>query len=998
MKNIFPNYKVPLLAIAILVLAGGIFTYLDLKTGLFPDITFPKIKVIADAGEQPVDKMLTAVTIPLENALRRTEGLQYIRSTTSRGSCEISVFLDWNMDINTAKAQIESFIQQQKGNILPGTNFSVEKMNPSILPIMGYSVEGNLSQVDLKKIAKYQIKPYLIATPGVADIAVIGGRDKEYQIEVKPDVLKGLGISIKNIQDAVTNSNILQSNGYITDYNRMYLTLTDNSVTNIEDLQNLVVSNSTNRIIQLKDVAEITVSAAKQYVKIIANGKDVPLLAIIKQPEANLIDVNNAIEKKVDELKTRLPKGVKLLPYYKQADFVSQSINSIKDVLWIGLVLALFIVIIFLRSFSASFVVLGTIPVTLSVILIVLDAVGYTFNIMTLGAIAAAVGLMIDDVVIIVEQIHKIREEHPDKPISWCVREAIHYLFPAMVGSSLSTLVIFIPFVMMSGVAGAYFKVMAFTMIIALTCSFFVTWLIVPVLSILFSRSKKVRKKREAKTGWIHQILGKPIIGIAFAAVCILILVFIPSHLPSGFLPEMDEGSIILDFDSPPGTTLEETGKMLTKVNDILKNQPEVEAFSGRLGTQLGFFITEPNRGDYLIKLKDSRSKTTTEIADEIRVKVEAAVPQLVVDFGQVIGDMLGDLMSSVQPIEIKVFGDDKTKLQQISKEIAAEVESVKGTADVFDGIVISGPEISIQPNEPVLSRLGLTVADFQLQLQTQVSGTVASTMIDNAQIINIRIIYPKAYQTSIRDLQNAKILLPNGGSVPISEVAKIETKQGVAELERENQKSMGVITARLNNRDLGSTLAEIKTKLSQNVSLPANYHLEYGGSYQQQQKAFKELLMILIGAVVLVFIVILFLFRRIKVALAIISIAILGVAGCMLSLFLTETPLNVGSYTGIIMIVGIIGENAIFTYRQYQEIEDGRSHKEKIEYAIAARLRPKLMTAFAAIMALLPLALGLGAGAQLHQPLAIAVIGGMLFALPLLLIVLPTILKLIKE
>ncbi len=998
MKNIFSNYKFPLLAIAILLLAGGVFTYLDLKTGLFPDITFPKIKVIADAGEQPVDKMLTAVTIPLENALRRTEGLRYIRSTTSRGSCEISVFLDWDMDINTAKAQIESYIQQQKNNILPGTNFSVEKMNPSILPVMGYSVEGNLSQVDLKKIAKYQIKPYLIATPGVADIGVIGGRDKEYRIELKPDALKALGISIKTIQDAVTNSNVLQSNGYITDYKRMYLTLTDNSVSNIEDLQNLVISNSPNRLVQLKDVAEITVTAANQYVKIIANGKDVPLLAIIKQPNANLIDVNNAIEKKVNELKTQLPKGVTLVPYYKQADFVSTSISSIKDVLWIGLVLALFIVIIFLRSFSASFVVLGTIPVTLSVILIVLDAVGYTFNIMTLGAIAAAVGLMIDDVVIIIEQIHKIREEHEDKSITWCVREAVHYLFPAMVGSSLSTLVIFIPFVMMSGVAGAYFNVMAFTMIIALTCSFFVTWLIVPVLSILFSRSKKVRKKHEPKTEWIHKILGKPAIGIIFAAICILILIFIPSNLPSGFLPEMDEGSIILDFDSPPGTTLEETGKMLQKVNDILKNQPEVEAFSGRLGTQLGFFITEPNRGDYLIKLKDSRTKTTEEVSDEIRTKVEAAVPQLIVDFGQVIGDMLGDLMSSVQPIEIKVFGDDRAKLQQISKQIASEVETVKGTADVFDGIVISGPEILIEPNEAALSKYGLTVADFQLQLQTQISGVVVSTMIDNVQVVDIRIIYPDAYQTSINELQNAKILLPNGGSIPIAEVAKIETKKGVAEVERQNEKNMGVITARLNNRDLGSTLNEIKSKLSKNVSLPANYHIEYGGSYQQQQQAFRELLMILISAVVLVFIVILFLFKRIKIALAIIAIAILGVAGCMLSLFITGTPLNVGSYTGIIMIVGIIGENSIFTYRQYQEIEDDRSHKEKIEYAIAARLRPKLMTAFAAIMALLPLALGFGAGAQLHQPLAIAVIGGMVFALPLLLVVLPTILKIIKE
>tara|TARA_R110002049_G_scaffold290785_1_gene474386 strand:- start:1894 stop:3105 length:1212 start_codon:yes stop_codon:yes gene_type:complete len=403
MKKLHSNYKFPLLAIGILMLVGGIFTYQNLKTGLFPDITFPKIKVIADAGQQPVDKMMTTVTIPLENIMRRTEGLQYIRSTTARGSCEISVFLDWNTDINTAKSQIESFINQSQGSVLPNTVFSVEKMNPSILPVMGYSLEGEgLSQVDLKKIAKYQIKPYLAATPGVSDIAVIGGKDKEFQVVLKPNVIKSLGISIATIQNAIVNSNLLQSNGYITDFNRMYLTLTDNAVYDMDDLQNLVIINSPNRLIRLKDVATIKVSEVKEYIKILANGKNVPIIAVVKQPNANLIEVNNTIEQKVAELSKMLPKGVVLKPYYKQADFVNTSISSIKDVLWIGLVLALFVVILFLRSFSASMVVLFTIPVTLSLTLIVLDVVGYTFNIMTLGAVAAAIGLMIDDVVIII--------------------------------------------------------------------------------------------------------------------------------------------------------------------------------------------------------------------------------------------------------------------------------------------------------------------------------------------------------------------------------------------------------------------------------------------------------------------------------------------------------------------------------------------------------------------------------------------------------------------
>lgn len=999
MKKLHSNYKFPLLAIGILILIGGFFTYQNLKTGLFPDITFPKIKVIADAGQQPVSKMMTTVTIPLENIIRRTEGLQYIRSTTSRGSCEISVFLDWNMDINTAKAQIESFINQSQGSILPNTVFSVEKMNPSILPVMGYFLEGEgLSQVDLKKIAKFQIKPYLAATPGVSDIAVIGGKDKEFQVILKPDVIKSLGISVSVIQNAIINSNVLQSNGYITDFNRMYLTLTDNAIDDIEDLQNLVIINSPNRLIRLKDVANIEVNEVKEYIKILANGKNVPIIAVVKQPNANLIEVNNTIEQKVKELAKILPKGVVLKPYYKQADFVNTSIASIKDVLWIGLVLALIVVILFLRSFSASMVVLFTIPVSLSLTLIILDAIGYTFNIMTLGAVAAAIGLMIDDVVIIIEQIHKIREEHPKEKMDWVAHEAITHLLPAMIGSSLSTLVIFIPFILMTGIAGAYFQVMAFSMVIALSASFLVTWLIVPVLSILFTKNKSVERKHEPKTKWIHSVLGKPIIGIVFLLICVAILIIIPSKLPSGFLPEMDEGSIVLDYNSPSGTTLEETDRMLQIVNGVLDTHPEVEAYSARLGTQMGFFITEPNRGDYLIKLKDKRNTTTTEVSDEIRKRIEEKVPQLTIDFGQVIGDMLGDLMSSVQPIEIKVFGTNVSTLERLSQEIAAVIETVPGTADVNDGIIVAGPSLSIIPNVPKLAQLRMTVADFQLQLQTQIEGTVVSSMIDKEQMVNIRLIYPDASKTSVSDIKNTVILLPDGSSVPINQVATIEMGRGVAQVNRESQKSMGVITARLNNRDLGSTLKDIQSNLTKNISLPAGYSIEYGGAYKEQQKAFKELMMILVSAILLVFIVILFLFRKVKIALAIIIIAVLGVAGSLLSLYLTGTPLNVGSYTGIIMIVGIIGENSIFTYRQYQESDASLSHIEKIEYSIAARLRPKLMTAFAAIMALAPLALGIGAGAQLHQPLAIAVIGGLAFALPLLLIVLPTILKIIKE
>lgn len=990
------KYKFPLLALGVLLLAGGYFSYTHLKTGLFPDITFPKIKVIADAGQQPVDKMMAMVTVPLENIIRRTEGLDYIRSTTSRGSCEISVFLKWKADIDKAKQQIESLMNQVQGELPAGTSLSVEKMNPSILPVMGYSLEGNRSQVELRKIAQYQIKPFLAAVQGVSDIVVVGGRTKEYQIILNPYRLTTLGITPQMIQKAVVDANLLESNGYISDFNRMYLTITDNAVDDLNELKELVLVNSPNRLVRLKDVADIQINEVKEYIKINANGKDVPLIAVIKQPDANLIDVNAGIEDKVNQLKNILPKDVKLIPFYKQADFVNDSIRSIKDVLWIGIALSLIVVILFLRSFSASTVVLVTIPLALSLTLIVMYTFGYTFNIMTLGAIAAAIGLMIDDAVIVVEQVHKIKEDHPQEPLHIVVSKAIRYLLPAMIGSSLSTTVIFIPFILMTGVAGAYFKVLTFTMIIALGCSFFVSWLVLPILYLILP-NRKITHSHHPKTKWIQHIIKRPIYGFGFVAICVVILITVPSKLPSGFLPEMDEGSIVLDFLSPAGSTLEESDRMLQMVDSIVKNQPEVESYSRRLGTQLGFFITEPNNGDYLIQLKKDRKISTEAVSEELREKIESTLPQLTVEFGQVIGDMLGDLMSSVEPIEIKVFGDDRLKIENLSKQIAEVVEKVDGTADVYDGITVAGPDVIIKPNVPLLAQSGLSPSDFQFQLQTQIEGAVISKMLDKEQQVDIRMIYPDALKTSVASLRKSSIILPNGSFKPLQSVASFEIEKGVVEINRENQKMMGVITARLNDRDLGSTLKDIKTQIASNVTLPAGYHIEYAGSYAQQQQAFKELMLILIAAILLVFVVILFLFRNIKIAIAIVLLAGLGVAGCVLGLLITGTPLNVGSYTGIIMIVGIIGENAIFTYLQYQEARRDREHLGSIVYSIASRLRPKLMTAFGTIIAIFPLALGIGTGAQLHQPLAIVVISGLIFALPLLLIVFPTMLKYIK-
>ena len=1017
-QDFFISHKKPLSLVLALIIMGGLFCYSKLQTSLFPEITFPKIKIIADEGLQPVNKMMVTVTKPLENAIKQVPDLKTVRSTTSRGSCEISAYMSWDADIDLAQQRIQTSIDQIKNDLPADVNISVAKMNPSILPVSGYTLESHSrTPIELRQLATYTVKPFLSQVDGVSEITVIGGKVKEYWLTLNKQKMSSLGLTPDIINTTLSNTNFVKSEGYLSDYKRFYLTVTDATINAKDELANLVISNNKKRVVRLKDFADIAVNEGIEYIKVNANGRDGVLIAVIKQPNTNLVSLSTDMEAKVADLRKILPKDVTIKPYYIQADFVNDSIKSVSDSVWIGLLLAIVVAVIFLRSLKASATILITIPITLCLTLIVLYGIGYTFNIMTLGAIAAAIGLIIDDAIVVVEQIHRTHEEHPEEHTLKLLQKAIDYLFPAMVGSSISTIVIFIPFVLMSGVAGAYFKVLTNTMIITLVCSFFVTWIGLPVIYFLLTRRKAVNtvkdKKAEIhhvkKQRWVSWFIIRPYLSLAIVAGLIAVIVIVPPLLETGFLPEMDEGSIVLDYASPPGTSLEETDRMLREVEKIITKQPEVEAYSRRTGTQMGFFITEPNTGDYLIQLKKKRDKTTKQVISDLRKKIAANQPVLTaqkVEFGQVITDMLGDLTTSVEPIEIKLFGDDPQKLQDLSKQIADATSSVKGTADVFDGIVIAGPSVSIDPHYSKLAQYNITPTSLQFQLQTSLQGNIIGNLLERQQLSPIRMVYPGNNNLRVDDIKNQNIFTPAGKLIPISELASVNLKPGEAEISRENLQSMGIITARLDSGSIGTVIPAIQKSIAQKVSLPQGYHIEYGGDYAQQQQSFKELLTILITASLLVFGVILFLFKQFRIALLILVLAVLGTSGSLLALYITQTPLNVGSYTGLIMIVGIIGENAIFTFLQFKQraLENMTNDPENIKgdineaivFSISTRLRPKLMTALGAIIALMPLALGIGAGAQLHQPLAIAVIGGFIIALPLLLIVLPSMLRIL--
>jgi multidrug efflux pump subunit AcrB len=1025
-KNIFKIFKKPILFVGILLLMAGIFSYTQMQTNLFPEVVFPRITLIADAGQQPIDRMMITVTKPLESAVKKVKGVKIVKSTTSRGNCVIDIFFDWGTDVYNAKTQVESRINEIKNYLPQGVSIATEAMNQSTFPVYGYTLESKKhSLVALRDKANLIARPIFSQVQGISNVVVRGGKNKEFVII--PDAIKmtALGITPNTIVTVFNNTNYVLSNGNIEDYKRLYLSITDTRVVDKDELENTIIKNDGTRLIRLKDIAKVDIQEQVEFVIVNANGNDAVQIDLIKQSGINLIDFAKECQDKAAEIQKQLPEGMVLKPYYNQSAFVGDSIHSVVKTIYEGLFLAILVMIIFLRSWRASLVVMLTIPVTLGFTILFLYLAGISIDIMSLGAIAASIGLIIDDAIVIIEQIYRKHEEDPDKNRFDVVKEAIHDLFPAMIGSSMATIVIYFPFRLMSGLAGSFFRELSNTMQITMVTSFLVTWLLLPVLHIIigFSAPKKSDHKPEEynvnKLKWLTNLFSKPIISVVLIIVFLLTALFSFTKLETGFLPDLDEGTIVMDYYMPPGTSLMETDRVLRNAEKIILANPNVETYCRRTGIRMSFSTVPQNFGDYSIQLKKDRNKTTEGVIADLRTKISMAQPVLHISFGQRIADLLGDLMSTPQPIEVKFFGDDYNELQSISKQAEKIMANVKGIADIDNGLRIAGPTVVFTPNQEILSQYNISLLDFQNQLAAYTGGITLGNnanqpvpspaqaamtagiqvgqIQDGEQMRRILMRYTNFNVNDVEKIKRQLIFLPDGTTRPLSFFSNVKMIQGETEQHRENLKSAVILTARLDNRDLGSAITEIQQQLNTKLALPKGYSIAYGGAYSEQQQSFKELLLILIMASLFVFGVFMFLFKEWLLSLLLLFISVMGICGCIIALYVTGVPLNVSSYTGIIMIVGILAENAIFTVSQYRfNMEQTNNVEQSINYAIALRLRPKLMTAIGAVLALLPLALGIGLGAQMQQPLAIAVIGGFVVGLPMLLLVFPTIMKLL--
>jgi CzcA family heavy metal efflux pump len=996
----------------------GIFALFRTPIAVFPETDFPRVVIGVDNGVMPVEQMEVTITKPIEDAVNSVPGLTTVRSTTSRGSAEVSLFFDWSVDMFRTLELVNSALARVEQTLPPTAKITTNRLTFATFPILGYSLttmSSTVSQRDLWEIATYTLKPPLNRVNGVATVTIQGGQVPEYHVIPNMARLAASGITVLDLANSIGAVNTIDSPGLYPENHQLVLALVGSQAHDLESLRQLTIKSTVNGApVRVSDLAEVVEAPQPVYTFVSANGRPAVLLNIARQPASNTVAVADGVAAEVEQLRARLPKGVMLEPYYDQSEIVRESIASVRDAILIGLVLACVILYLFLRDWRSSIVAGLVIPVTVAVTVLALWLIGESFNLMTLGGLAAAIGLVIDDAIVVVENIVLHRDAGQSRVES--VRRALHEIFRPLLGSTITPVVVFLPLIAVTGVTGSFFRALAITMAVSLLTSLVlaVTW--TPGLAMILLRPRNPEGDARAHhdqgrflvrlTSWHHSglewSLRRP---LWLGLLCILLALvsyFAFRGLGSDLLPEMDEGGFILDYVMPAGSSLESTGKVLDRVERILRNTPEVESTSRRTGLQMGFAaVTEANTGDITVKLKQKRSRGIDEVIAAVRRQIKTTEPELDVEFTQVLQDNIGDLSNAPEPVQIKLFSSDATLLNGIAVRVGEQIGKVEGVVDIENGIdnTVSGPATNFEVDPQLAARLGFTTQEVAEDATAILDGVeVPNPLISNGRPYTIRVRLGDESRQSLETIQNTVFNSSSGHTASLGSMTKITPLPPQNEIRRENLQRLVVVTARLEGTDLGTAVNLVRQRV-QAMHLPSSVRVEYGGTYEEQQKSFAELARVLVMALVLVFGVLLTEFRNFAAPIAILTSSVLSIAGVVGALLITGTTFNVSSFMGLIMVIGIVAKNGILLLDADERYRaEGADARTAMLHAAQRRLRPILMTALAAITGMLPLALALGAGSQMLQPLAIAVIGGLLISMLLSLVVTPAVYFLLTQ
>jgi len=993
------------------LVAAGIYLAFSIPISVFPETNFPRIVIGVDNGVAPIDQMLVTVTRPIENELNMVPGLERVNSITSRGEVEVDLFFSWKVDMFRTLELVNAALARLQSSLPPTAKITSNRLTFAAFPILGYSLTSdNVTQASLWEMATYDLKPRLNRMSGVSEVVVQGGQEPEFEIQPDPAKLLETQVTVPALLDAVRRSNMIDSPGLVQMNHQLVLGLVTGQVHTTNEISDIVVKTTPAGLpIRIGDLGIVQNSVMPVYTIVRANGKPSVLLSIKRQPDSNTVEVADAVHAEVENIKKTLPRGVTIQTFYDQSELVKASISSVRDAILIGLVLAAIILVLFLHDWGSSIVAGLVIPVTIAVTFIALRVLGQSFNLMTLGGLAAAVGLVIDDAIVVVENIVMHRDSGQSR--AEAIRNAMKEIRAPLVGSTITPIVVFLPLISITGVSGTFFRALAITVAVALLTSLALALTWTPTLSHYLLRKPKEPAARENPESTRHGVLGsvmniyERVLRFALEhrwALALFCLILIGASyvcfqaLGTDLLPAMDEGSFILDYHTPAGSSLDYSNRILTQVEQILRDTPEVENFTRRTGLELGLAqVTEANKGDFTVKLKSHRKRSVDEVIEDVRERVTKQFPTLDVEFPQILQDMIGDLSNEPEQVVIKMFCQYPDLLQQWAPQVGDAIKKVHGVVDILNGIdnTISGPALVFHVDPQVAARAGFTPEEVELDASAILQGEPASTpVVLNDRPYTIRVRFPEDTRASLEAIRNTLLTGQSGSRATLGSLATVEELPPQLEIRRENLQRLVDVTARLEGVDLGTGMDGVKKAVAR-LNLPSAIRIAYGGQYQEQQKQFHDLVIVLILAVVLVFIVLLFEFGSFGAPVAILSSALLSTAGVFLALLITKTTFNISSFMGLIMVIGIVAKNGILLLDADAKFRrEGAAPEEAMIMAGERRLRPIMMTALATVAGMLPLSLALGAGSQMLQPLAIAVIGGILASMILSLIVTPAV------
>ncbi|MCL4462212.1 MAG: efflux RND transporter permease subunit [Nitrospirae bacterium] len=940
----------------VLALLGGLHA-LKMPTAIYPSIDFPRVSVIVLSPNVPFHEMESRITRPVGMALRSVRGVREVRSRTMQGSAEFFLRFSWTSPMRMALPRVGQAIDRVRSGLPGGTQIRALRMYPSDTPVLGIAFFGpHEKMMQMTEITRYRIVPFLSNLPGVWKAEIMGSRTREVHVEVDPYKLSGVHRTMQNVIDALAFENRIGVVGRSTGFHRLKTIQVNDVFSRPEDIRSLFIPGTIP--VPLREVANVRegIRPSDLWVRVSADASPAVLLQVFRAHGGNAITIRQEVLRNWKNLLHLLPPGISVRIYYDQGDLAESAVKHVIYALLTGLTVSLGVVLLFLRQARPLLIVAGLMPPIFLIALGVMDFLGASVNLMSLGGMAAALGLIIDDFIVVVE--------------GGRFRERLLRLMPPFVLSGFLTIVAILPLLGIGGLVGAFFKPLAEAFVSLLAVSLLVNTFVTPFYLDLPERPPQIS---ESVAG---SIFFRPNPGYVLALLVVLAIVMGISlrHLSTNFMPRMDEGSFVLNFHAPPGMSLDDTDRIVHRMEKEILSYPSVIATSRRLGAEMGFFITEPNKGDIVVRLSPDRKETIFSVMDHLREWIHLHEPEMDVDFSQVLEDALGDLIGVQAPIVVQIHGQDRKLLLVWASRIQQKLSRIPGMIDPHLSVRPMLPALDVRVDRKRAALFGLTPDSVIRDLRTDLLGVRATTLIVKGIPESVRVVYPGAYNPDQGSLERIPLVLPSG-ILPLSQIAVVRHPPSAFEEEDLNLSPVLTIEGRLHGRNLGKTIREIRASLAR-LPLPPSVWLTYSGAWAEERKSFRDLSIALSGGFLLVLTLLFGAFRGWKSPFAIFLSICFSMMTALFSLTLANHSLNISSFVGLILVVGITAENAFLVAWRFRDARG--TLRERLEISVKDRFIPLVMTHLATLAALLPLAVGRGSGLDMERSLAVAVIGGL--------------------